>query len=171
MEQKKTKKWFWRIVLSIFAVVVLVEVGSNYYISYQYENVDSYFMYSYLPPMKNGETFKGIQMDNMGRFESIDANGEADACKKAEEYVDRNAEKYQNHLNDEDTDKRTFSAWHLRSDYTLLVVHHARNINPETVISLVGPSPQNLYVLMASLEKAGFKFKIIKDEFENEKSE
>lgn len=167
-EQKKSKKYFGGILLLIFIVFALVEIGSNYYIGYQYENVESYFIYSYLPSMHKGETFQGVRMDGMGKIECIDADCETDACQKAEDYVNHYAEMYRNHLNDDDTNKRLLSIWHLQSDYTLLAVQHARNISSEAIISLIGSSPQNLLKLMLSLEKAGFKFRILKDDFENE---
>lgn len=171
MEREKSNKNFLIILMLIFMAFALFVIGVNYYIEYQYEKIESYFIYSYLPSMQKGETFHGLRMDGMGKFENIDADGEAEACQKAEDYVNYYVGMYRKHINDDDIDKRTFSVWHLRSDYTLFAVQHARNIDPKTVISLVGSSPQNLYILMLSLEKAGFKFRIVKDDFENEFSE
>ena len=170
-EQKESKYFFWGGLLLIFIAIALFVIGFNYYVGYQHETVESYLIYSYLPSMQKGETFQGIQMNGMGKLERVDADDETEACQKAEDYVNHYVEMYRKHLNDDDTDKRMFCIWHLRSDYTLLAVQHARNISPETIISLVGSSPRNLLMLLLSLEKAGLKFRILNDYFENEQSD
>lgn len=174
MEEKKSKKRSWPVVVwisVIFAVLIAAYIGFLYSVDHRYEQIETYFIYSHKPSMKDGETFKGFQMEEMGRFDPLEAENDADACKQAEKFVIRKIEMYQDRIDDEDVDKRALCIWELRTDYTLMAVEHARNIIPETVISLVGESPRNLYCLMQSLESNGFKFRIVKDDFVGENAE
>lgn len=170
MEEKKKKNGGCGVIIiafiAIFLFVCAVVFGFGYYLDYQNEDVETYYIYSHTPAMRDGESVKGVQMHESGKLEYVEAENDSDAVRKAREIVSEHIALLERTV-ERESDSKDFALWKLRSSYCLISIVHKRTTKREIVESSIKYGTDNLISLMLAIEQEFYKFHIIDEDLKD----